>query len=152
MAYPTSRLRSVLARAFTNADSTAIRLRTLAAAWEGEMATGPVDASLILDDLLAEMKSSRAVLIASKNTSGLLTYARDQFDDDTIDLPTEFTTLIAAIDGVIDWVVTNFPTDTGDWLERSTVAVDGTITDRSFTTAQTAGLQTALLALFTTIE
>ena len=155
MAYPPSRLRAVVARAFTDADSTAIRLRSLAGALDAQMAAGPVTATLILDDLLAELLSSRAVLIASKNTSGILDYARDQFDDPAIDLPTEFNALIAALDAVVTWIVDNFPTGSpgaGNWLERFQLAADGTLTDRSFSTAQTAGLRTNLQALFAAIE
>lgn len=152
MAYPTSRLRAVVARAFTNADSTAIRLRSMAGGLDGQLAAGPVTATVILDDLLAELRSSRVVLIASRDTSGVLAYAREQFDDPTIDLPTEFTALIAAIDAVITWIVDNFPTGTGGFLERYQIAADGTLTDRSFTSAQTAGLRTQLQALFAAIE
>lgn len=152
MAYPTSRLRAVVARAFTNADSTAIRLRSMAGGLDGQLAAGPVTATVILDNLLAELRSSRAVLIASRDTSGILAYAREQFDDTTIDLPTEFTALIAAIDDVITWVVDNFPIGTGDYLQRYKLAPDGTLTDRSFTSAQTAGLRIQLQALFAAIE
>lgn len=153
MAYPTSRLRKVLARAFTNADSTAIRLRSQAGGWDAQMAAGPVSASLILDDILADMRSSRATLIASRDTSGILGYAQEQFDDLTIDLPTEFAALIAAIDAVITWIVDNFPTSNpGNFLQRYQIAADGTLTDRSFSTAQTAGLRTELQALFAAIE
>ena len=155
MAYPTSRLRAVLARAFTNADSTAIRLRSQAGGWDAQMAAGPVSASLILDDILADMRSSRATLIASRDTSGILAYVQEQFDDAAIDLPTEFAALIAAIDAVIAWVVDNFPAGSpgaGNWLERYQLAPDGTLTDRSFSTAQTASLRTELQALFAAIE
>lgn len=152
MAYPNSRLRRTLARAFTNADSTVIRLRRLSNTWIAQMAAEPVTASLILDDILAELKSSRVTLVDSRDTSGILAYARDQFDDVTIDLPAEFTALIVALDTVITWVVDNFPTGTGDFLQRYLIAPDGTLTDRSFSSAQTAGLRTQLQALSDSIE
>ncbi len=152
MAYPTSRLRSVLAKAFNDADSTAIRLRGLAGDLDARLAAGPVSASVILDDLLAELRSSRATLVKSRDTSGVLAYAREQFDDVAIDLPTEFVTLIAAIDATVTWVVDNFPKGTGEWLERYQIGTDGALTDRSFTTAQTVGLRTVLQALFAAIE
>lgn len=155
MVYPTSRLRAVVARAFTNADSTAIRLRSFAGGLDGELAAGSVTATRILDDLLAELRSSRVVLIASRDTSGILAYAREQFDDITIDLPTEFTALIAAIDAVITWIVDNFPTGSpgaGNYLERYQLATDGALTDRTFSTVQTIGLRTQLQALFAAIE
>jgi len=152
MAYPTSRLRDVVARAFTNADSTAIRLRSLAGALDAQMAAGPVTATLILDDLLAELKSSRTVLVASRDTSGILAYAREQFDDNTIDLPTEFAALIVAINSVVTWIFDNFPTASSGHLQRHILATDGTLTDRSFSSVQTAGLRTELQALFAAIE
>ncbi len=152
MAYPTSRLRAVVARAFNNADSTAIRLRSIAGALDAQMAVGPSTATLILDDLLAELRSSRVVLIASRDTSGVLAYAREQFDDATIDLPSEFNTLIAAIDSTITWIVDNFPTGAGGFLERYQLAADGALTDRSFSVAQTVGLRTQLQALFAAVE
>ena len=152
MAYPTSRLRAVVARAFTNADSTAVRLRAMAGDLDGKLAAGPVTATVILDDLLAELRSSRATLISSQNTSVILAYAREQFDDNAIDLPAEFTALIAAIDAVITWIVDNFPAGAGGYLERYQIAGNGALTDRSFTSAQTAGLRTQLQALFAAIE
>ncbi len=152
MTYPTSRLRAVVARAFTNADSTAIRLRGLAGSLDARLAAGPVSATVLLDDLLAELRSSRTTLIASRNTSGILTYAQAQFDDPTIDLSTEFAALLAALGAVITWIVDNFPKDAGGYLERYQIAPDGVVTDRVFSSAQTAGLRTQLQALYAAIE
>lgn len=147
MAYPTSRLRTVVARAFNNADSTAIRLRSKIGALNVQMAAGPVTATLILDDLLAELRSSRSVFTASLNTSGILVYAKDQFGDATIDLLTDLTTLIAGIDAVIAWIVKNFSTDVEGFLQSSTLSIDGTLTDRNFSTVETAGLRVLLQRL-----
>ncbi len=152
MAYPTSRLRTVTARAFNDADSTALGLRRMAGSLDAELAAGPVTATLILDRLLAEMRSSRATLVASKTTPGILGYAQAQFSDLSIDLATEFAALIAAVDAVITWIVDNFPKDVDGYLERYKIAPDGEVTDRTFSTAQTAGLRTQLQALFAAIE
>ena len=152
MAYPTSRIRRMVARSFTNADSTAIRLRRLSNTWIAQTAAGPVPATLILDDILEELKSSRISLIDSRDTPGILAYAREQFDDITIDLPTEFTAMLAALDAVITWIFDNFPVAASGHLQRFTLEADGTLTDRMFTATQTAGLRTQLQALFDAIE
>lgn len=152
MALPTSRLRVIVSQAFRNYDSTAIRLRAMVGDLDGRLASGPVTAEVILDDLLAELRSSRVVFIASRDTSGILAYARQQFDDQTIDLPVEFAALITALDSVVTWIVDNFPVGAGGHLERYQIAADGTLTDRMFSTAQTAGLRTELQALFAAIE
>ncbi len=152
MAYPNSRLRSVVARAFNNADSTVVRLRALAGALDAQMASGPVPARTILEDLLEELRSSRVTLISSRDTSGILDYARDQFGDATIDLPAEFLALLAAIDMVIAWIVVNFPVGTGGFIQQHILAADGSMTDRSFSSGQTAGLRTELQALVAAIE
>ena len=152
MAYPTSRTRAVVARSFTNADSTVVRLRSLAVALDAQMAATAVTATVILDELLAELRSSRAVLIVSRDTPGILPYAQAQLDDPTVDLPTEFAVLINAVDATIAWIVNNFPKSPGDWLEQFKLAADGTKTDRMFPPAQTVGLRAQLQAIVSAVE
>lgn len=79
-----------------------------------------------------------------KVVSGLDTYATGQGYPNT--MSSDCTALITAAQTCINWVVTNFP-NSGGFLLGHVLNADGTRTPRTFTPAQTAALQTDLLAL-----
>ncbi len=58
--------------------------------------------------------------------------------------------MFGAAQSVISWVIANFPAS-GGFLQAYTLNADGSRTPRSFSTAQTAGLQTALTSFVATI-
>lgn len=92
-------------------------------------------------------------VISSLNTwkavAGLDTYATAQGYPNTI--TADCTATATAAQNAINWVVTNFP-NSGGFLLDYTLNADGTRTPRSFTPANTVGLQTALSALIATIN
>ena len=75
---------------------------------------------------------------------GIAAYAQTQFNDPTYDVATEFTGMVNAVQGVVDWIVANFPKDAGGFAQAYTLASDGSRTPATFTPAQTAGLTTAI--------
>ena len=81
---------------------------------------------------------SRAVTRINElgNVPGLAQYAKDQYNNPTLEIVTEFQTFRAACVQLRDWVYNNFPKHTsGAWLV-SEFANDGTETMMTFTAAQ----------------
>ncbi len=84
-----------------------------------------------------------------KTVAGLDAYATSQGYSGT--LTSDMTACVAAAQACIDWVVANFPTS-GGFMQAFSLNVDGSRAPRSFTPAQTAGLQSALTAFMATIS
>ncbi len=88
---------------------------------------------------------------AARALPGIGQYARDQIDDQAIVLGTEFNAMITTATGTRDWIVTNFPSNSGFLLERS-FDVNGRMVIGILTTAQTAGLRVQLDLLIAAID
>jgi len=113
------------------------------------MTAGSVD-TIFIFSLLDALNGLITNLNAVKNTAGLDAYATAQVPGYAGTMSSDITATINAAQACIDWVVANFPASAGFLLGQS-LNVNGTRTQRNFTTAQTAGLQTALNNLLATI-
>lgn len=90
-----------------------------------------------------------------KNVPGVQAYAQAAINDNTINVATEFNNMVAAMDAVTSWLITNFPkTATTNELRAVTWNADnsGRTVDIVFTAAATSGFRTVLDALIATIE
>jgi hypothetical protein len=112
------------------------------------MAANSIDSGYVFT-MLDQLKSIVDNLNTWKAVTGLNTYATAQGYSGT--MTTDVTAIVTAATACISWVVTNFPSSAG-FLQSHTLNADGTRTPRSFTPAQTAGLQTAVTALIATIS
>lgn len=81
----------------------------------------------------------------------LAAYARTAEGDPAYDVAAEFTAMRAAVIIARDWMIANLP-QSGGYLAERTINADGTITQRTVTPAQTAGLRTVLQAVADTIQ
>lgn len=138
-----------LAKAYAQGQQEAIRLKSFASSSNVTLAAGIVSANLV-QQIMINMKSSIAVFDTISSTAGMAQYARDQQADQTYDVVAEFLAMRNASVAVLDWVINNFPT-AGGFIQKDTYEVDGAITVRQFTSAETTGLQTVLIALTATI-
>lgn len=109
--------------------------------------SGPINSEFVFR-LLDQVAAAINALTTWKATAGLDTYATGQGYPTT--LTTDCNSSITAAQAVISWVVANFPAS-GGFLQSHTLNADGSRTPRSFTSAQTAGLQTALTNFIATI-
>lgn len=116
-----------------------------------QSAAGAISADLIID-WVHEQKNRKDAMAALAATPGLVAYAKNQEDDGTYDVVSEYNAMITGIDTVIEWVDSNFPQDGSGYLLKDQMAVDGTITPRAFSTAATAGMRTELDALIALID
>jgi hypothetical protein len=116
-------------------------------------AAGSIPSTDILGyaQLLADAKTK---LQAAASVSGIAAYAQEQIGDPTFDVVASFTDMMSGINGVIAWIITNFPKDGNGFLLAKTFTVDnsGRTQDRTFTPAQTATLRTTLASLAATIN
>jgi hypothetical protein len=116
----------------------------------GTMASGDVlDYTTFLADMKLEFNAIAAL------GSPLAAYAQAQLNDNTINIGTEFTNMVAALDNVVSWVVTNFPKTSGtNELRAQTFAPDnsGRTVDVVFSAASTSTFRTQLDALIAAIN
>ncbi len=138
-----------LAKAYAKAQTEAINVKSFASNHSAALAANTVSANLV-QQIMTRMKSAIELWDSVSGLPGIVQYARDMEDDQTYDLVTEFLTMRNAAVAVRDWVINNFPT-AGGFIQKDTYEVDGAITVRTFTPAQTAGLQTVLTTLAGTI-
>lgn len=130
-------------------------IRANAAGWKAQaqnanisLAAGNVDSNFIfrmLDQLGAVIGS----LNAWKAVTGLDAHATGQGYTGT--MSSDCTATVNAAQACINWVVANFPVS-ATFLQAFTLNADGSRTARSFTPAQTAGLQTSLTSFIATIS
>lgn len=149
MSFPASQ--NPLAIALAQAQATAAALKGQSQSALAQMQAGPVSANLVLQVFL-QCFGAKTTLNTLAAVPGLGAYAQAQYNNNTFDIVTEFNNMITLINAVGSWILSNFPTDTGGFIQKD--KIDGTngLTTSTFTTAQTAGLQTALSNLIADIS
>jgi hypothetical protein len=148
MAYPAST--SLPARTLDQIDHRALQMKNQQQNVRNQMAAGNVPSTTIID-IYIRLRIERAAFTAAAAVPGLVQYARDQKNNQSLNVVTEFNAMIAAIDAVTNWISTNFPKDGGGFILAATLGPEGPVY-RQFTPAQTAGLRTALDALIATVS
>lgn len=108
---------------------------------------GPINTDFVFR-MLDQVAGAINALTIWKAVAGLDAYATSQSYPQSI--VGDCNASITAAQAIISWVTTNFPSS-GGFLQGYTLNADGSRTPRSFTTAQTAGLQTALTNFIATI-
>lgn len=87
--------------------------------------------------LQRQLTSAIDIFNEIKNVPGILAFAREQYDDPTLDVGTEFNAMVSAAENLRDWIFANFPTDSGSGaILAETVDSLGNITQLVFTSAQ----------------
>lgn len=116
-----------------------------------QLQAGPVDADWVFGATII-MQNAIQTFNFFKNVPGLNAYATSQISGYAGSMTADITATIAAIQACVDWIVANFPKDaTATYLLAYTMAADGSKTPRSFSSTDTAGLQTKLQALIATV-
>ena len=106
--------------------------------------SGNVNA-IFVANLLGQLNAAIAALSAT-NTTGLNAYATANIPGYVGTMSTDIATIVTALQACLTWVVTNYPQG-GGFLQDTSINAQGVITLRTFTPAQTLGLQTALQAV-----
>jgi len=138
-----------LGKAYQKAQNESIRVKQFATQARNALIAGNVSANAVIQ-IMSNLKSSIEVWDTVSALSGIAQFARDQEDDQTYNVVAEFSSMRTEAVAARDWVINNFP-ESGGFIQKDTLEVDGAITVRVFTPAQTVGLQTALADLVAAI-
>ena len=139
------------AAGLTKAMQTAQWLQMVCSQAAATMQAGTVSSDLVLQ-LLDNLRQATTAFQGVAAIPGIAAYAQAQFNDATYNIATEFTTMTNALAAALSWITTNFPKDAQGFSQSYTINADGSKTPASFTSAQTAGLVTALNAVAATIS
>ena len=139
-----------LAKAWLDALTLARTLKGQAQILRDTSAAGNIGFTLI-ERFFEFIVAANARFEQLKAVPGIAQYAKDQVDNQLIDIVAEFNAMQTAIVDVITWVTTNIPKDGSGYLLVRQIDVGNNIVDRQFTPAQSAGLRTQLDALLATI-
>jgi len=150
MAFPSGKAKRSLSKAFAMAVVTAARLKEKAEGIHATSLAGDIQRKEIMV-FPTDIADALDLWASVRTLPGIGQYAKDQLDDQTLNLGTEFTAMVAACEGVRDWITANFPNQGGFLLERSFDA-NGRMVLGTLSTAQTAGLRTQLDALIAAID
>ena len=90
--------------------------------------------------LLGGLDRAISIFNTASATPGIAQYARDQFNDQSLDIVAEYAVLVTEVGALRDWVFSNFPKDAGSgaWLTAS-FPNTGVSVELNFTTGQLAG-------------
>jgi hypothetical protein len=113
-------------------------------------ATGNLPAPRIIT-LYTSLNEWKATINAAAAVAGIVTYIRDQKNDQALNVAGEAGTVVTAIDGVLGWVSANFPRDADGYMLYQKFSGNTTV-DRTFAPATTATLRTLLDTLIGTIN
>lgn len=148
MALPTTTLVQAI---LPNIQSTAKSAKTQAQFALANLQAGSIGSTWVFN-LLENLKRMISVLNGYAAVPGLNAYATANIPGYTGTMTTDIAATVAAAQACIDWVVANFPKDsTNTFILAQTLNSDGSLTERQFTSIQTAGLQTNLQSLISTI-
>lgn len=137
------------AKAFDGVQSVASLVKADSIALRGQSAAGPVGASAIRN-YLTRLADNRVQLVAYTAVPGIDAYALARTGDSAI--IAEYTTMLAAMDACLAWVITNYPKDGSAYLLDTKFNAQGRTVDRTFSTAELATFRTQLDALIATID
>lgn len=142
-----------LSDVWTFARSMAAQVRSRATTLSASAAGSSTPASMVLD-FATFLADARASLSKASQVGGIAAYAQAQINDATVNVTTEFNSMMTQIDNVITVIMANFPKDAQGRLLFLTFTGDnsGRNTSSVFTAAQMAPVKTALDALVAVIS
>jgi hypothetical protein len=146
MPFPTSR--QMLANGLSRAQSQASTIKRIAENNRDRMAAGPITAGGVVS-LMDNLSGALSVFQEVSALPGIAAYAQEQLGED---VSADFAAMSSATQAARNWIVTALPKDGDGYLLLETMDASGNRTERTFGTAATAGLRTALDALIATIE
>jgi len=150
MGFPSLESKTTLDRLFRDAQAAAGDAKRLAISAAENLQDGGAPSRVILN-IASRMAGFRSIMDEARTAPGMGQWVKDEIDDQSIDIIADFNTMFAALDDVIAWIVTNFPND-GTYILARSLLPTGQLSERQFTSGQTAGLQSALTALAATID
>ncbi len=119
------------------------------------LSNNDVDADVI-HQTVNRLRDAKRSLADADSINGFWTYAQSEYQsitgDDTLDVQTEFTTTMQALDAALSAAIGTIPTDANGYLLDRQYNADGTFAKRTFAPSETSALQTELDNLQATID
>lgn len=125
-------------------------LKAYAADQKAKLAASSISANSIIE-MMVNFQKSIDGWDAVASTPGLADYAKAQYSSATLDIVAEYQAMRSAAVAVVTWVQSNFPKDASGYLLKDQFDASAGLAVRSFTPAQTAGLQTALTSFIASV-
>ena len=151
MTFPSSSGRPALADILQEIQQIAHNIKVRAQSTRDRSAAQNILALEILE-LQAGFKKRLDRLNALKTAPGLAAYAQAQLDDLGFDIAVEFTAMLTEVQLVLDQIRADLHVSADGFAEVRKIEADDTMTNKSFTKGQTAGLRARLDALIATID
>lgn len=148
MGFPTNSTRRSLSSALDRAQSQADSIKRIAQNNRDRMAAGTITSSGIIS-LLDNLDGAHNVLAETASLPGIGEFAEAQLGQTVL---VEFGQMMTAIDAASAWIRANFPVGTGGHLQSESWGVGHARVERTFSTAETAGLRTLLDAVIAAID
>lgn len=149
MAFPSDTTRRTLSAGLQRAQSTAGNTKRIAANNHARMASGVITAGGLIS-LLDNLRGAHSELTTVAAMPGIADYAEEQLGVETV--TQDFGAMLSAIETAAGWIITHLPRADDGALKMEDMDAQGRRTERSFSTAQTAGLRSALDAVIATID
>lgn len=151
MPFPSSSGRPVLAETLREIQNIAQNIKSRSQSTRDRSAVQNILALEILE-LQAGLKKNLDRLNVLRTSSGLTAYAQEQIDDLVFDIAAEFNTMLTEVQAVLDQIRADLPTSAAGFVESRKIEADDTVTNQTFTPAQTADLRTRLAVLIAAID
>jgi len=149
MAFPASQ--QLLVQALSKASELALRIKGHAQRVRDDSASGPIPRVNVVALMGALTKSIDAWNSISQ-LSGIQQYARDQYDDQNLNIGAEFTAMRSAAIVLRDWIFDNYPKAASGAWESLSHTNDGAGVALTFTSAQLSQFRTEADAFLATIS
>jgi len=150
MAFPSGKTKDTLYKSFSDTQRQARNLKQDAIDIVNTTLAGDIPRKVIMD-FNTKIADALDIWNAASAKVGIAQYAKDQLEDQTLTLGTDFVAMTATAEATRDWIIANFP-NTGGLLSERSFDVNGRMVLATLTTGQTAGLRTELNLLIATIE
>lgn len=136
--------------AWASARNVAAQIQNTAINLNTQISAGPVSSQTIINacSYLANLNTQLTAVAA---VPGIAAYAQAQVNNAALNVASAFTAMQNALVVVTNWIVANFPVDTGNFLQAMTFNASGVVQWSNFTSVQLAPLATLLTALSATI-
>jgi hypothetical protein len=151
MTLPTRSVRPPLADVLGEIETIAANIKSRAISLRDVSAAGNISALSIIE-LQAGLKSRMDRLNLLKSAAGLLQYTKDQLNDQTVDIVVEVDATVAEMQLTLNQIQTDLPTSAAGFVEAQKIETNDTVTNKTFTPAQSSILRDRLNALTATID
>lgn len=140
-----------LQRALDSAQALASVVKSQVNGWIAQANSGNMQAVQIIG-IPGWLNAQNVTFSAYAAVPGLGAYAQAAFASQIPDIVASFAQMQAAITATALWVTTNFPKDSGNFLQAVTYDASGNLVYQTFTAAALAGFIAQLQALLATIN